>query len=523
MGGTRRLDDQGCVRDMNIIDPDQPGDSLDAELALFVDSATDRALFLTSPDGRIASWNRGAELLTGWRAEEVAGRSVALLYTQQDIEAGKPISDRAAVADAGSPLRLEAWRIRKDGSEFLADISIFALRNEDGSVRGFGQSVQDVTARRATEQGLAQRELHVRSILATVPNAMVVIDERGIMVSFSAAAERLFGYTESDVLGRNVSMLMPNPDHDRHDEYLARYLRTGERRIIGIGRIVVGQRRDGSSFPMELSVGEANTDGHRIFTGFIRDLTERQQSELKLKELQSELIHVSRVSAMGTMASTLAHELNQPLTAIANYMEAARDLLDRPDEDTRAFIEEAVEQTAKEALRAGQIVRRLRDFVARGEVAQHVENLPAMIEDASRLALAGARERGVRAFFHLDPAANEAFVDRVQIQQVLVNLIRNGVDAIGDREIRDITISTSREPNGMIRLSVADTGSGLDPELAPRLFQAFASTKESGMGLGLSICRTIVEAHGGRIWAEDNVGGGTIFHFTVQSGEADDE
>lgn len=508
---------------MDIIDPNLPDASLDTELALFVESTSDRALFLTSPDGVIASWNRGAELLTGWRAADAKGRSVALLYTPQDVAAGGPMTDRNAAAASSAPMRKEAWRIRKDGSEFLADVTIFALRNPDGSIRGFGQSVYDITARKAVEQGLAQRELHVRSILATVPNAMIVIDEKGAMVSFSAAAERLFGYTEAEVIGRNVSMLMPNPDHDRHDHYISHYVATGERRIIGIGRIVVGRRSDGTSFPMELSVGEVNAEGHRIFTGFIRDLTAEQQAELRLKELQSELIHVSRVSAMGTMASTLAHELNQPLAAIANYMEAARDLLDRRDETNEAFIKEAVEEAAKEALRAGQIVRRLRDFVARGEVAQHVENLPAMIEDASRLALAGARERGVRAFFKLDPKASEAFVDRVQIQQVLVNLIRNGVDAIADRDVRDITVSTICEPNGMIRVSVADTGAGLDPALAPQLFQAFASTKEGGMGLGLSICRTIVEAHGGRIWAEDNVGGGTIFHFTIQNGEPDDE
>jgi two-component system sensor kinase FixL len=508
---------------MDIIDTNLPTASLDAELAHFVESATDRALFLTSPDGLIASWNRGAELLTGWRAEEVRGRSVALLYAPREVSIGRPMSDRTAAAAQNSPLRIEAWRVRKDGSEFLADVTIFALRNADGSIRGFGQSVHDVTARKAIEQGLAQSELHVRSILATVPNAMIVIDERGVIVSFSAAAERLFGYVEADVVGRNVSFLMPNPDHDRHDEYISRYLATGERRIIGIGRIVVGQRRDGSSFPMELSVGEVNADGHRIFTGFIRDLTDEQQAELKLKELQSELIHVSRVSAMGTMASTLAHELNQPLTAIANYMEAASDLLDRPDEQVAEFVKEAVQETAKEALRAGQIVRRLRDFVARGEVAKHVEDLPAMIEDASRLALTGARERGVRAFFNLDPRTREAFVDRVQIQQVLVNLIRNGVEAIADQAVRDITVSTTMEPNGMIRISVADTGAGVDPDLAPQLFQAFATTKEGGMGLGLSICRTIVEAHGGRIWTEDNVGGGTIFHFTILNGEPDDE
>jgi len=216
MGEDGLLVDQGRVLDPHIIDPDLPA-ALDADLALFVDRATDRALFLTSPDGRIASWNQGAELLTGWRPDEVAGRSVGLLYTKRELDAGKPESDRTAAA-AHSPLHMEGWRIRKDGSEFLADIVIFALRNENGSIRGFGQSVQDVTTRKATEQGLAQSELHVRSILETVPNAMVVIDERGLIISFSATAERLFGYTESEVVGRNVSILMPVPDHDRHDD-----------------------------------------------------------------------------------------------------------------------------------------------------------------------------------------------------------------------------------------------------------------------------------------------------------------
>ncbi|HEX7693076.1 MAG TPA: PAS domain S-box protein [Sphingomonas sp.] len=522
MGDFGRLVDQGRVHDMNIIDPDLPGISLERELASFVDQATDRALFLTSPDGRIASWNRGAERLTGWLLEQVRGRPVDLFYTQRDVATNRPAADREQAAKS-SPLRAETWRIRKDGSEFLADVTIFALRNDEGSIRGFGHSAHDVTARKATEQGLAQSELHVRSILATVPSAMVVIDERGIIVSFSAAAERLFGYAEAELVGRNISVLMPNPDQDRHDDYIAHYLATGTRRIIGIGRIVVGKRRDGSSFPMELSVGEVNADGHRIFTGFIRDLTDQQRSELRLKELQSELIHVSRVSAMGTMASTLAHELNQPLTAIANYMEAAGELLDRSDESGRIFVREAVGEAAKEALRAGQIVRRLRDFVARGEVAKHVENLPAIIEDASRLALTGARERGVRAFFDLDPAASEGFIDRVQIQQVLVNLIRNGVEAIAGRDVRDITVSTARVANGLIRISVADTGRGIDPAQLPQLFEAFSSTKEGGMGLGLSICRTIVEAHGGRIWAEANAGGGSIFHFTIQSGGPDDD
>ncbi|MEZ0244079.1 MAG: ATP-binding protein, partial [Sphingomonas sp.] len=355
--------------------------------------------------------------------------------------------------------------------------------------------------------------------------AMVVIDELGTMLSFSAAAEKLFGWSEADVIGRNVKMLMPNPDHDRHDQYLSRYRSTGERRIIGSGRIIVALRRDGTQFPMELSVGEASSDGRRIFTGFIRDLSEEQRAEFKLKELQSELIHVARVSAMGTMASTLAHELNQPLTAIANYTHAARDLLERDGAPPLDMLHEAVSEAAKEALRAGHIVRRLRDFVARGEVEQRVENLPAMIDEASRLALMGARERSVRTVFEIDPTIEKVVADRVQIQQVIVNLLRNAIEAIGDGEVREINVSTARDPQGMVRITVADTGSGIDPDLAPQLFEAFASTKEQGMGLGLSICRTIVEAHGGRIWAEPGKGGGAVFQFTIMSadeGEIDD-
>jgi two-component system sensor kinase FixL len=423
---------------------------------------------------------------------------------------------------AGATVRQEGWRLRKDGTEFLADITLVALRGADGDHRGFGQSIQDITGRKAAERALERSEMLYRSILETVPDAMVVIDDVGKIQSFSTAAQRLFGYAEPEVLGRNVDLLMPSPYRERHDDYIARYRSTGERRIIGIGRIVVGRRQDGSEFPMELSVGEASSEGHRIFTGFIRDLTEQQRSALRVKELQAELIHVSRVSAMGTMASTLAHELNQPLAAIANYLEASRDLLDNPSGEAAAQVREAVDEAAQQALRAGQIVRRLRDFVSRGETEKKVEDLPAMIEEASRLGLVGAHERGIRVFYYLDRAIGPVVVDRVQIQQVLVNLFRNAVEALADRSERDIVVTTTRERDGLIRVSIADTGGGIDPGLAPKLFEAFASTKEQGMGLGLSICRTIVEAHGGRIWAEPRKGGGAVFHFTILSAENGD-
>lgn len=488
------------------------------DLLLFVESATDRAVFITDAEGCVTAWLKGAETLFGWSSTEIMGHAIDRIYPLGDQISGQSALDRATAEEAG-PQRFEAWRVRKDGSEFAAEATIIALYRTDRSLRGFGMSVVDITIRKASEQALAHSELHVRSILATVPSAMVVIDEQGTMLSFSSAAERLFGWVEADVIGRNVKMLMPNPDHDRHDEYLARYRSTGERRIIGSGRIIVAQRRDGTQFPMELSVGEASSGGRRIFTGFIRDLSEQQRAEFKLQELQSELIHVARVSAMGTMASTLAHELNQPLTAIANYAYAARDLLEQDGVIPRDLLHEAVGEAAKEALRAGHIVRRLRDFVARGEVEQRIEDLPKMIDEASRLALMGARERGIRTSFAIDAEIKRVVADRVQIQQVIVNLLRNAVEAIGDRERREIAVSTVREPHGMVRIAVADTGCGIDPAIREQLFEAFASTKEQGMGLGLSICRTIVEAHGGRIWAEPAPEGGTVFQFTILSGD----
>ncbi|MCC6779987.1 MAG: PAS domain S-box protein [Hyphomicrobiales bacterium] len=363
----------------------------------------------------------------------------------------------------------------------------------------------------------AARAAHLQSILDTVPDAMVVIDERGIMHSFSAAAERLFGYTPAEALGSNVSILMPSPYREKHDEYVGRYLTTGERRIIGIGRVVVGERKDGSTFPMELSVGEMRSGARRFFTGFIRDLTERQRTEARVQELQAELVHISRLTAMGEMASALAHELNQPLSAIANYMKGSRRLLEREPGPRSATLRDAMDKAAEQALRAGQIIRRMRDFVARGESEPRVESVRKLVEEASALALVGAKDQGVRVRFRFDPAVDLVLADKVQIQQVLLNLLRNAVEAMEGTLQRELVISTEAEDGDMVAISVADTGSGIAPEMASQLFQPFVTNKRHGMGVGLSISRTIVEAHGGQIGAKANPAGGTIFRFTLRA------
>jgi two-component system sensor kinase FixL len=373
-------------------------------------------------------------------------------------------------------------------------------------------------SRRETEErtdDLMMREAHLRSILDTVPDAMIVIDERGIMTSFSRAAERLFGYSADEAIGKNVKMLMPEPYRGSHDGYVARYLATRERRIIGIGRVVVGERKDGSTFPMELSVGEMHSDRQRFFTGFVRDLSERQVTEARLQELQSELVHISRLTAMGEMASTLAHEINQPLAAIANYLKGSRRMLE--GNDAAAPVRDAMDKASEQALRAGEIIRRLRDFVSRGETERKIEHLPKLIEEASALALVGAKERDVRVRFLFDQHADLVLADRVQIQQVLLNLIRNAVEAMAESPRRELTVTTAARDGGMVEVAVADTGPGLAEQVARQLFQPFVTTKRQGMGVGLSISRTIVDAHGGKIWAEKNENGGTTFRFTLRA------
>ena len=488
------------------------------ELSLLIDGATEYAIYMLDPQGRVVIWNAGAARLKGWREEEAIGLDLSTFYPEDARQSGKPQADLARARSQGK-FEEEDWRLRKDGSEFLAHVSITALLDEAGALQGFAKVLRDITDQRASEQSVHAGANHLRSILATVPDAMIVIDQGGFILSFSAAAERLFGSTEAQMLGQNVSSLMPQPDRGSHDGYLGRYVTTGERRIIGIGRVVVGMRRDGTTFPMELSVGEAVGNGQRVFTGFIRDLTEKQQIQARVEELQAELIHVARVSGMGAMASTLAHELNQPITAVTNYVEAVRDLLATPDPDDMPMIREALADAAGQALRAGHIVRRLRDFVARGEVDKTTEDLEALMREAAALGLVGARESGVTPEFSLDPSLGAVLVDKVQIQQVLINLARNATEAMADRPDRRLWLCSRPDGESLVRITVADNGPGVAPAIADGLFTAFVSTKSDGMGLGLSICRTIVEANGGRIWFEPRPGGGAQFHFTLVRAE----
>ena len=405
--------------------------------------------------------------------------------------------------------------VEDPGKPEIGEATIFAIVGV--GISWFGEQLYRIRRHdQETARNLRTREAHLRSVLDTVPDATVVIDDHGIIQSFNAAAERLFGHTEAAVVGQNVSMLMPTPFREEHNGYIARYLATGEKRIIGIDRVVTGQRKDGSTFPMKLEVGEVRSGERHFFTGFIRDLTERQATERQLEELESELARLSRLTAMGEMASTLAHEINQPLSAIANYLQGCGRLLEGIEHPNARKIHDALGETTHQTLRAGQIIRQLREFVARGETEKRPENINKLVEEASALALVGAKEQGVRTVFRFDTRTGPVLVEKVQIQQVLLNLMRNAIEAMQGCPRKELVVETVLLDHGMVEVRVADTGSGLAEEIAPRLFQPFVTTKPAGMGVGLSISKRIIEAHGGEIWAEPNPGGGTLFHFTLE-------
>lgn len=363
------------------------------------------------------------------------------------------------------------------------------------------------------EPALTKREL--REAIDTAVDGMIMIDRTGTVILYNMACERLFGYASGEVLGRNVSMLMPSPDRENHDTYLENYSRSGIARIIGIGRDVKGCRKDGSTFPMRLSVGELSRgrDGP-LFVGTIHDLSENQRARERIDELQNELLRVSRASALGTMGSALAHELNQPLSAIAGFVEASAALLHRDDvtvpDELREFMDKAVAQTH----RAGNVVRRLRELTRRNDAARSTEDINILVEEACALATLGTNTENVDVRITLAPNLPPVFVDGIQIQQVILNLVRNSIEALADCETRRIDISTARLRD-RVKITVSDNGPGLPASIKNRLFEPFVSSKPGGTGIGLSICRSIAQSHGGEISFDTEAGKGTVFQVTI--------
>lgn len=338
-------------------------------------------------------------------------------------------------------------------------------------------------------------EARLLSVLNTAVDGIVVIDEMGRILMFNKACETLFGLPAADVIGRNVAVIMPSDYAAEHDRYLSNYRSTGERRIIGIGREVRGRHRDGTVFPVELSVGEAKTPAGRQFIGIIRDLRQRKATEERLNQLQAQLVHMARINAMDEMGAAIAHEINQPLTAVMLYLQAVRRRLgSRPEVDATAM--DVLDRAVKEAERAGSIIQRMRQMVEKRDPHRTPADLAALIGEALDLTLVGTTATNVDVRRHVQPDLPRVEIDVVQIQQVIVNLIRNAVEAVRDRDDRWIAIAVRIEGDQAI-VEVTDSGPGIPPDSVRTLFKAFSTTKRTGLGLGLAISRSIAQNHGG--------------------------
>ena len=358
-----------------------------------------------------------------------------------------------------------------------------------------------------------------QTLIDTAVDGIMVIDDQGSVQVYNHACERLFLYAPEEVIGHNVKMLMPEPYRREHDGYINRYKITGERRIIGVGREVLGLRKDGTTFPMYLSVGEGRVSGQRIFVGIVHDLSDRNATEARFRELQAEMAHVSRLSAMGQLSSAMAHELNQPLTATSNFLSTARIFLEGLDEPKAIKADQALAQASEQVQRTGQIIRRLREFVEKRKVSRVAEDINGVVQDAIALGLVVSSDVDVQLRTELSPGLPRILIDRVQIQQVLVNLIRNAIDALREWPTKELSITTGLD-GADVEVAVADSGPGIPEDVAARLFQPFVTTKSTGMGIGLMVCRSIIDAHEGTLTTRPRPGGGTVFSFRLPVSES---
>lgn len=454
--------------------------------------------------------------------ENESASSATLLGNLHPMDAGRVLDALARASDptgdgrvfaegrVGLPSGQERW-IALSGRVFFDD------KSEGVAIpaRQVGL-VFDLSQHKYMQQRLAASEATQRAILDTGPDAIIVINDRGVIQSMNAVAVRQFGYTLAESIGHNVSMLMTSVHAGTHDSYIARYLETGVARIIGASREVEARRSDGTVFPAELHIGEIHEDGARAFVGFVRDCSRRIRAEEKLRAAHADLFHAARLSEMGEIVAEIAHELNQPLTAAANFLNAARRYFEHSGgtDDAR----DALSHAAAEQLRAGQILQRMRSFLTKGEQQRRCEPLNAFLKEAVGWAMLSLASKGVTVEYDLGDDVGDVLIERVQLQQVVLNLVRNSVEAMranAAEKARILRVTSQSAGSNFAKVIIEDSGSGIDPAFAPRLFDAFATTKGDGMGVGLRICKSIIEGHGGVLTGGNGVSGGACFEFTV--------
>jgi two-component system sensor kinase FixL len=484
-----------------------------AQLAALV-SSSDDAIVSKTLDGTISSWNAGATNILGYEADEMIGQPITRIIPPELHQEEKQILVRL---HRGERIQhYETIRLAKDGRRVDISLTVSPLFNQSGKVAGASKVARDITERKLAEQALRETTARLRTLTETAVDGVILIDARGVVLMFNPACEKLFGYSADTVIGENVKMLMPQPYRHEHDRYITNYRDTRDPKIIGSGREVIGLRKDGSTFPMDLSVGEARQDGESIFVGIIRDLTSRKRTEAELEQARAELVRVARVTALGELTAAIAHEVNQPLTGLVSSGNACLRWLAGDVPNLKAA-RGSVERMISAGSRAGEVIRRIRALVAKAPPLRDRLNINDAITEVIALIRGEIQRNRISLRTKLSTDVPLVLGDRIQLQQVILNLILNAVEAMSDvsPQPRELSVSSAKDgPNGAL-VSVRDSGTGLDGTVVDRLFEAFYTTKVHGMGIGLAVSRTIIQAHGGRLWAAPNVPQGAIFQFTL--------
>jgi len=502
--------------------PDRPGGGGsapgldDSSLAGEVLEQIDTPIVVLDLDGRILLFNAACRRLTGYDQKDAIGRRVwDFLLLPEEIGNVQAVFDETSGSDV--PTHFINYWLTRDGEKRLLKWSNFRTKLPSGRELHVLATGIDITDMVAAENALADREAHLRSIVDTSPEAIVTIDGEGIIRSFSPAAEKTFGYDAKEIIGQNIKTLMPEPYASEHDDYLKRYRETGVPRIIGRKRVVSARHKDGGTFPIRLSVGEFHQHDRPYFVGFIEDISREQETRERLQTMQADLDRYSRMSVLGEMASSIAHELNQPLTAAAAFMEATDLLLAQQGRDADDPVRGEVSRGLTEIHRTAEIIRNIREFIRRGTPDVKPQDVNPLVRDAMLLALAGPLPEHLETDIDLAEGLPQVALDRVQFQQVMINLIRNAVESMIGHMPQRLSIS-SKQTAKFVEIRVTDTGAGIDPAMEGRLFDAFATNKNDGLGLGLTIARTIVEGHQGELIAEPNDPHGMVFTVRLPTG-----
>jgi two-component system sensor kinase FixL len=352
------------------------------------------------------------------------------------------------------------------------------------------------------------------SVFNTAVDGIIVINAKCQILAFNKACEKLFGYSATDLLGENVNRIMPSDYAHHHDSYVQNYLDTGHKKIIGIGREVKGQHKDGTVFPLELSVGEAATSDGRQFIGILRDLRPRKQIEERLSKAQSQLLHMTRLSALDEMGAAIAHELNQPLTAILLYLQSVSRKA-TADERLTPVMLDVISKAVKEAERASEIIQRMRQLVERKDPERKEVDVDELVATCLEMADLGAIDEPSIMVAKVDKNLPPLMADPVQIRQILINLLRNAREAVAGQAQRKVTLAVCLGED-VLEFRVQDNGPGVSQEVADSLFRAFSGAKHKGVGLGLAISRSIAQNHGGDLRLEQSApGAGASFLLTL--------